>query len=215
MSEKKKVDVDVEIEEILSDVSPKKETEEHSKDLENAEEVECEAELVGSEISTDLVDESSESNDSLLVAIRSKEDDSSLYNIVLEELAKEAHSLKSLKNTAPNKDFASKAILSEKRTLTLEKTAKMIAQRNKELRDKAGGRIDFHSENFKRVLELMTNIIVEAVRETGMHKASEDRFFIKLQHKLTGFEEMAEQAYKGKNKSESARNASSFNKTRP
>jgi len=174
------------------------------------------ADVGGRSVSTDLVDERSESNDRLSIAIRSKDDDSSLYDIILEEVAAEASYLKSLSNQTQPNDVASKAILSEKRIISLEKAAKMVSQRSKELKDKSGGKIDFYSDSFQDVLSLMTGLILQAVKETGMQEATEKRFFLKLQQKLTGFEEMAEQAYKGQKsaKKDAAMNAQAFAKTR-
>ena len=188
-------------------------------DVEEVETVECEpvdsGDLVVSsgQLTTDVVDENSEENDRLTVALRSKEDDSSLYDIILEEAAAEAASLKSLRRSARPDDIAAKAIISEKRLAALDKTAKMVSQRSKELKDKNGGKIDFYSENFQRVLEMLVSMIVESVDETGMQKATKDRFLIKMQQKLVGFEEIADMVYKGK-KHDSAKNRADFAKTR-
>lgn len=171
----------------------------------------------GMGLSTGIIDFTDTKNDRLSIAVRSRDEDTCLYDIILEEIASEASYLKLLRDSTQANDVVSKAILSEKRIVSLEKAAKMVNQRSKDLKDKSGGKIDFYSENFQNVLGLITDLIVQAAKETGMQEATEKRFFLKLQQKLTGFEEMAEQAYRG-NKKDSAKraaaNAQSFAKTR-
>lgn len=165
-------------------------------------------------LAADMVDERVHRNDKLSLALKAKDETSSLYDILLAELAREAANLEALQKKAKADDLVSKAILSEKRILTLEKVAKMISQKNREIKDKQGGKVDFYSDNFQDVLGLMTSLIVQAVEETGMQKPTQDRFLLKLKQKLTGFEELAADVYSGKSKINAENNAKAFRKTR-
>lgn len=161
---------------------------------------------------SNLVDEENVANDPLCIAVRSNEESGSLYDIIIEQVAREAAIYKSLRDEAS--DLAGKAIVTEKRIQALEKASKLVSLRNKEMRDKNGGKIDFTSENFQRVLELIVQLIQQAVEEAGVREAEKSRFFLKLQQKLTGFEDLADQAYKGTSKKDASKNAAEFAKTR-
>lgn len=150
-------------------------------------------------------------NDKLFLTVQENTSDQEIFNILLEEVAEEAAELKKLRNTAPTEDLAARAIISEKRIASLDKLANLVTKRSKDRRDRSGGKIDFRGEGFMKVLEYLTQLIVEAANETGMPEATTQRFFLKLQQKLTGFEEMAENIYNGK-KVNTGANASSFHK---
>ena len=153
-----------------------------------------------------------EQNDVLLNAVKSREDDGHLFDVVVEEVAKEAFRFKKLRSVA--RDDLTKAIMTEKRINALEKVSKLVTGRRKEIKDRSGAKVDFHSEEFGRVLKVLTELILDAVKDTGMADATRERFLIKLQQKLTGFEDVAERAYKGLDAKEASQNAQEFSKTR-
>lgn len=162
------------------------------------------------------VDVNDARNDRLSIAVRSKESDIGIYDLVIEEVAEEAASLKRLRKQVGGGDVAASAIISEKRIVALKRISDLVAMRSKEFRDSAGGKVDFRSDSFQRVLEYLTSLIVEAAKEAGMQETTSQRFFLKLKQKFNGFEEMAEKLYAGEVASAQTRkmaeNSASFHK---
>lgn len=164
-----------------------------------------------------VVDPNDPRNGKLRVVIGANEPDAIVQDLLREELAEQIEVLKQLRTKAADGDLAAKAIISEKIILAITKLANMTTQRTKEAKDKGSGVVDFHSENFQAVLTLLTGMIVDAVKETGMQEATAQRFLLKLKNKLVGFEDAAAQAYKGNPKAskEAARNKAAFDKVDP
>lgn len=165
-----------------------------------------------------VIDPNDPRNGKLRVVIGSKESDAVVQDILREEMAEQIEVLKQLRKAAAESDLAAKAIISEKIILAIKKLADMTTQRSKESKDKGTGVVDFHSENFQAVLALLTGMIVDAVKETGMQEATAQRFLVKLKSKLIGFEDAAADAYNGgsmKSKKDAARNKAAFEKVDP
>jgi hypothetical protein len=147
-----------------------------------------------------IADQENIENSKLVVVLKANESDAVVQDVLRVELAEQAAYLKILREKADDKDLAAKAIITEKLVLTLNKISGLTTQRTKESKDK-GGVVDFHSENFQNVLGLLTEHIMEAVKETGMPESTSQRFFLKLKGKLLGFEDEAAMAYNGSGKS--------------
>lgn len=175
--------------------------------------------IIGSESIDNLpVDLGDVRNDKLLIAVRAKESDVGLFDVLMEEVAEEVASLKALRKQVTGGDVAASAIISEKRINALKRLAELTAMRSKEFRDSAGGKIDFKSESFQKVLEYLTTLIIEASKEAGMQETTSQRFFLKLKQKFNGFEEMAERVYTGDSSAnkgkKAAENTAAFHKGR-
>jgi hypothetical protein len=144
-----------------------------------------------------IVDADNADNNKLVVVLRANESDVVVQDTVREALAEQVAYLTVLRGKAADADLAAKAIITEKIVLTLKKVSELTTQRTKESKDKGGGTVDFHSESFQAVLGLLTERIMEAVKDTGMPEATTQRFFLKLKGKLMGFEDAAAAAYNG------------------
>jgi hypothetical protein len=162
-----------------------------------------------------LIDPNNTDNDKLVVVLKAQETDAAVQDVVRVELAEQVAYLKGLRFKANDSDLAAKAIITEKIVLALKKVSELTTLRSKESRDKSGGVVDFHSEQFQQVLGLLTSKILEAVKETGMQEATAQRFFLKLKGKLLGFEDEAAATYNGSgvsSKKQTAANKARFDK---
>lgn len=168
--------------------------------------------------SRDIVVPATHNNSRLKVVLKENESDVVVQDIIREELAEQVLILSDLRDRAERDDLAARTLITEKIVTALKKVSDLTTAKTKEAREKSGGIVDFHSEKFKDVLFLLTELIVEAVKETGLDETSSQRFYQKLKTKLMGFEDAAASVYNGKGgldkKKQEAANQSAFAKTR-
>jgi vesicle coat complex subunit len=136
-------------------------------------------------------------NDKLTEIIRNDDSTLTILNTVMEEIAEEAAFIKAWRN----QNWDGKADISEatlSRIKMLSELVKAISEREKLKREKAVGKIDFHSENFQSVLKYFMSVIVETFRKVKVPQQYEDIFVTQLAKDFDGFEKKAEKIYYGK-----------------
>jgi hypothetical protein len=136
-------------------------------------------------------------NDKLVESIRRDDSTLTILNTVMEEIAEEAAFIKAWRNQNwdGEKDI-SEATLS--RIKMLSELVKSISEREKLKREKAVGKVDFHSENFQSVLKYFMSIIVGTFKKVQIPQQFEDIFITQLAKDFDGFEKKAEKIYYGK-----------------
>jgi len=136
-------------------------------------------------------------NDKLVEVIRRDDSTLTILNTVMEEIAEEAAFIKAWRNqTWDGQKDLSEATLS--RIKMLSELVKSIVEREKLKREKAVGKVDFHSENFQSVLKYFMSIIVATFRKVNIPQGFEDIFVTQLAKDFDGFEKKAEKIYYGK-----------------
>lgn len=136
-------------------------------------------------------------NDKLVEAVRRDESTLGILNTVMEEIAEEAAYLKAWRNAVWNGEIdISEATLS--RIKMLKNLVDTLASREKMKREKAVGKVDFHSENFQNVLKFFMDMILKTFKKVKIPPQYEDIFFTQLAKDFDGFEKKAERIYYGK-----------------
>jgi len=136
-------------------------------------------------------------NDSLVESVKNDDPTSTILNTVLEEIAEEVAFLKSWRNQNWNGELD----ISEssfKRTRMLKQFVETVVEREKLRQSKNTGKIDFHSENFQRVLEHFLTVIQKTFKKVHIPNQYEDIFFSQLAKEFDGFEKRAEKIFYGK-----------------
>lgn len=138
-------------------------------------------------------------NDKLVEVVRRDDSTVTILNTLMEEIAEDAAYLKAWRNTVwdGQKDI-SESVLS--RTKMLSEFVKALSEREKLKREKAVGKVDFHSENFQNVLKYFMSVIIETFRKVQIPPQYEDIFVTQLAKEFDGFEKKAEKIYYGKGK---------------
>lgn len=136
-------------------------------------------------------------NDKLVEAVRRDDSSLGLLNTIMEEIAEEAAYLKAWRNAVWNGETdISDSTLS--RIKMLKNLVDTLVEREKMKRDRSVGKIDFHSENFQRVLKFFMEIINKTFKKVKIPPQYEDIFFTQLAKDFDGFEKKAEKIYYGK-----------------
>jgi hypothetical protein len=136
-------------------------------------------------------------NDKLVEVIRKDDSTITMLNTIMEEIAEEAAYLKAWRNAVwDGKEDISEATLS--RIKMLSELVKTLNEREKLKKDKAVGKIDFHSENFQSVLKFFMATIMGTFRKVQIPQQFEDIFVAQLAKDFDGFEKKAEKIYYGK-----------------
>jgi len=136
-------------------------------------------------------------NDVLVETIRNDDPTSTILNTVLEEIAEEVAFLKAWRNQNWNGELD----ISEssfKRTRMLKQFVETVVEREKLRQNKNTGSIDFHSENFQRVLGHFLTVIQKTFKKVNIPNQYEDIFFSQLAKEFDGFEKRAEKIFYGK-----------------
>lgn len=136
-------------------------------------------------------------NDRLVEVIRRDESTLTMLNTIMEEIAEEAAYLKAWRNSVwDGKNDISEATLS--RIKMLSELVKTLSEREKLKKEKAVGKIDFHSENFQNVLKYFMSTILGTFKKVQIPQQYEDIFVTQLARDFDGFEKKAEKIYYGK-----------------
>jgi len=136
-------------------------------------------------------------NDKLLETIRRDDSSTSTLNAVMEEIAEEAAYIKAWRNKVWNgEEDISEATLN--RIKMLRELVTAIVEKERLKREKAIGKVDFHSENFQNVLKMFMSIIMTTFKKVNIPSQFEDIFFTQLAKDFDGFEKKAEKVYYGK-----------------
>jgi len=135
-------------------------------------------------------------NDALVSAVRKEHTSSNIMNVIMQEIAEEVAFIKAWRN----QNFDGDKDLSEatfKRIKMLGQLIEAIGEKEK-LKSKVGGKIDFHSKSFERVMKHFLDVIYKTFKGVNIPKQYEDIFFSQLAKEFNGFEKTAEKLYYGK-----------------
>jgi len=136
-------------------------------------------------------------NDKLVETVRRDDSTLGILNVVMEEIAEEAAYLKAWRNAVWNGETdISDSTLS--RIKMLKNLVDTLVEREKMKREKAVGKVDFHSENFQQVLKFFMQVINKTFNKVKIPPQYEDIFFTQLAKDFDGFEKKAEKIYYGK-----------------
>jgi molybdenum-dependent DNA-binding transcriptional regulator ModE len=122
-----------------------------------------------------------------------------VYSRVLEEIAEEAAHLKSLRVAAEAMGIPFSKI-SRDRVSTLKELADILEKKVKEeavTGGNTGGKVDFQSENFQRVIKWILAKMNEAAKDALIPDHSIKLLFAGWQQRMHGFAELAEEIYYG------------------
>jgi len=132
-------------------------------------------------------------NDALVSAVRKEHTSSSIMNVIMQEIAEEVAFIKAWRN----QNFDGDKDLSEatfKMIRMLGQLIEAIGEKEK-LKSKVGGKIDFHSRSFERVMKHFLDVIYKTFKGVNIPKQYEDIFFSQLAKEFNGFEKTAEKLY--------------------
>jgi hypothetical protein len=136
-------------------------------------------------------------NDQLVETIRNESSTTTILNAIMEEMAEEAAFIKAWRNEQWNGE----ADLSEatgKRIKMLKDLVETLIEREKLKKEKNVGKIDFHGENFQKVLRYFLEVIQKTFKKVSIPTQFEDIFFTQLAKEFNNFEKTAEKIYYGK-----------------
>jgi hypothetical protein len=138
-------------------------------------------------------------NDGLCGVINRDDSTNSIMNYVMKEIAEELAYLKAYRKVhyLANEDVSE---VSLKRIKSLKTLVETIVEREKLKSNDFGGKIDFYSESFERVIEFILNTVKNAFDKVGIPDQFNDIFFTQLAQDLEGFEKKIEKVYYGTNK---------------
>jgi hypothetical protein len=80
----------------------------------------------------------------------------------------------------------------------LKDLVETLIEREKLKKEKNVGKIDFHGENFQKVLRYFLEVIQKTFKKVSIPTQFEDIFFTQLAKEFNNFEKTAEKIYYGK-----------------
>jgi hypothetical protein len=136
-------------------------------------------------------------NDPLVDAVRNETSTANILNVLMEEMAEEAAFIKAWRN----ENWDGQVDMSEatsKRIKMLKDLVDTLVEKEKLKKEKNVGKIDFHGDNFQRVLKYFLEVIQRTFKKVAVPSQFEDIFFTQLAKEFDGFEKAAEKIYYGK-----------------
>jgi len=139
-------------------------------------------------------------NDALVDSLRNEDPTQTVLNNIMVEIAEEAAYLKAWRATqwAANPGQVDMSEATHRRIKMLADIVETLMKKERLIKEKDVGKIDFYGENFKHVLKYFLEVISETFNKVHIPEQYNDIFFAQLAKEFDGFEKKAEKIYYNK-----------------
>ena len=139
-------------------------------------------------------------NDALVDSLRNEDPTQTVFNNIMVEIAEEAAYLKAWRSTqwAANPGQVDMSEATHRRIKMLSDIVETLMKKERLIKEKDVGKIDFYGENFKHVLKYFLEVISETFNKVHIPEQYNDIFFAQLAKEFDGFEKKAEKIYYNK-----------------